>query len=74
MRLPYKLEELAAYQVDSLLKYQDAGPYFIAGFSAEGVLAYEVAQRLRAKGREVGLLVMIDTPCPTQPKDRGQRG
>ena len=66
MRLPYKLEELAAWQVDSILKYQDAGPYFVAGFSAEGVLAYEVAQQLRAKDRRVGLLVMIDTTCPNQ--------
>jgi amino acid adenylation domain-containing protein len=69
MRLPYKLEELAASQVASILDYQDAGPYFIAGFSAEGVLAYEVAQQLRAKGREVGLLVMIDTSCPLQPQE-----
>jgi thioesterase domain-containing protein len=68
MRLPYKLEELAAYEVNSILKYQDARPYFIAGFSAEGVLAYEVAQQLRAKGRRVGLLVMIDTACPSQPR------
>jgi len=68
MRLPYKLEELAAYEVDSILQYQEAGAYFITGFSAEGVLAYEVAQQLRAKGRKVGLLVMIDTACPTQPR------
>ncbi|HEV2171010.1 MAG TPA: amino acid adenylation domain-containing protein, partial [Candidatus Binatus sp.] len=67
MRLPYNVEELAAYQVNSILNYQDVGPYFVAGFSAEGVLAYEVAQQLRAKGRSVGLLVMIDIACPIQP-------
>ena len=69
MRLPYKIEELAANQVDSIVDYQHDGPYFIAGFSAEGVLAYEVAQQLRAKGHEVGLLVMIDTSCPLQPQE-----
>ena len=71
MRLPYNLEELAASQVDSILKCRPAGPYFVAGFSAEGVLAYEVAQQLRAKGRGVGLLVMIDTICPNVPAVHG---
>ena len=70
MRMPYRLEEFAAHQVNSILRYQDAGPYFVAGFSAEGVLAFEVAQQLRAKGHTVGLLVMIDTACPTQPRER----
>jgi amino acid adenylation domain-containing protein len=69
MRLPYKIEELGAYQAASILQYQSNGPYFIIGFSAEGVLAYEVAQRLRAAGREVGLVAMVDTACPTQPKE-----
>src|SRR5208282_4786371 len=69
MRMPYRFEELAADEVSSILKYQETGPYFIAGFSAEGVLAYEVAQQLRAKGHTVGTLVMIDTACPTQPRE-----
>ncbi|MGC2442180.1 amino acid adenylation domain-containing protein [Candidatus Binatus sp.] len=68
MRLPYNLEEFAASQVDSILKCKPAGPYLVAGFSAEGVLAFAVAQQLRAKGRDVGLLVMIDTACPNQPR------
>src|SRR5260370_24983199 len=68
MRFPYHFEELAACQVDSILKCQSDGPYFVAGFSAEGVLAYEVAQQLRAKGRTVGLLVMLDSRCPNQPR------
>ena len=66
MRLPYNLAEFAAHQVNSILKVQNDGPYFVAGFSAEGVLAYEVAQQLKAAGREVGLLVMFDTSCPAQ--------
>ena len=68
MRLPYNLEEFAASQVDSILKCKPAGPYLVAGFSAEGVLAFAVAQQLKAKGRDVGLLVMIDTACPNQPR------
>ena len=67
MRLPYNLAEFAAYQVNSILKVQQDGPYFVAGFSAEGILAYEVAQQLKTAGREVGLLVIVDTSCPDQP-------
>ena len=65
LQIPYRLEELAASQVDSILEAQANGPYFLAGFSAEGVLAYEVAQQLAAKGHPVELLVMIDSACPS---------
>jgi acyl-CoA synthetase (AMP-forming)/AMP-acid ligase II/thioesterase domain-containing protein len=67
LRIPYRLEELAAAQVESILKYQTSGPYFLAGFSAEGVLAFEVARQLTAKGCEVGLVVLVDSPCPAEP-------
>ncbi|MGC2758560.1 AMP-binding protein [Candidatus Binatus sp.] len=62
LRMPYQLEELAAAQVESITKGQPSGPYFLIGFSAEGVLAYEVAQQLTASGREVGLVVLVDSP------------
>ena len=67
LRMPYRLEELAAAQVESILKGQTSGPYFVAGFSAEGVLAFEVAQQLTARGGEVGLVVLVDSPCPAEP-------
>ena len=67
LRIPYQLEELAAAQVESIIKGQPLGPYFLAGFSAEGVLAFEVARQLTASGREVGLVVMVDSPCPAEP-------
>jgi len=67
LRIPYRLEELAAAQVESILKGQNSGPYFLAGFSAEGVLAFEVARQLTAKGIEVGLVVLVDSPCPAEP-------
>jgi acyl-CoA synthetase (AMP-forming)/AMP-acid ligase II/thioesterase domain-containing protein len=67
LRIPYRLEELAAAQVESILKYQTSGPYFLAGFSAEGVLAFEVARQLTAKGSKVGLVVLVDSACPAEP-------
>src|SRR6202030_3884206 len=67
LRVPYRLEELAAAQVESITKGQPSGPYFLIGFSAEGVLAYEVAQQVTARGCEVGLVVLVDSPCPAEP-------
>ena len=36
----------------------------LGGCSASGIVAYEIAQRLRALGYEVGLLVLFETPNP----------
>jgi thioesterase domain-containing protein len=67
LRIPYRVEDMAAAQVESILKGQSSGPCNLAGFSAEGVLAYEVAQQLTAKGREVRLVILVDTSCPAEP-------
>ncbi|MDO8431611.1 MAG: AMP-binding protein [Candidatus Binatus sp.] len=65
LRVPYRLEEIAASEVESILKAHREGPFYLAGFSAEGVLAYEVAQQLAAKGYPAELVVMVDSACPT---------
>ena len=62
--MPHKIEDIAALLVDTISEYQSAGPYYLGGWSASGVLAYEMAQRLRAKGHEVGLLVLFDVKNP----------
>ncbi len=69
MRLPYSLEQFAGIQAKSILNLNKGEPIFIIGFSAEGVLAYEVARQIVAAGREVGFVAMIDTACPTQPRE-----
>lgn len=40
------------------------GPILLGGFSAGGVAAYETGQRLRARGRDVRLVVMFDANSP----------
>jgi amino acid adenylation domain-containing protein len=69
LRLPYNLEQLAGVQASSILDLNKGEPIFIIGFSAEGVLAYEIAHQLVAAGREVGLVAMIDTTCPSQQRE-----
>ena len=60
-----RLEQIATYLVKSILDTQETGPYYLGGWSASGVVAYEVARQLMENGHEVALLVMFDTVNPT---------
>ena len=61
---PPRLEEIAASLTQRILDYQKTGPYYIGGWSASGVAAYETARQLMEQGREVALLVLFDTANP----------
>lgn len=55
------VEELAAYYLGTVRELQAHGPYRLAGWSMGGVVAFEMAQQLRAQGEEVALLALIDS-------------
>jgi amino acid adenylation domain-containing protein len=57
----FKIETLAALYVETVRNIQSAGPYFLSGHSAGGIVAYEMAQQLRSQGEDVALLAIIDT-------------
>ena len=59
-----RLEEMAAQYIDDMRAVCPNGPYHLLGFSFGGLVAYEIAQQLRAAGCEVGLLGMLDTRQP----------
>ncbi|KAI9880108.1 MAG: hypothetical protein M1830_005353 [Pleopsidium flavum] len=40
------------------------GPYCLGGWSAGGVVAFEVAHQLLKEGETISRLVLIDSPCP----------
>lgn len=58
------VEELVRTYISELRASYPEGPYFLAGASFGGILAYEVAQQLVAQGIEPGLLLLIDTSAP----------
>jgi thioesterase domain-containing protein/acyl carrier protein len=60
----YDLCEEAAEHVKTILDTQENGPYLVGGFSAGGIVAYEVAQQLSARGKQVALLVLFDASNP----------
>jgi thioesterase domain-containing protein/SAM-dependent methyltransferase/acyl carrier protein len=58
------LSTMAARYLAALRERQPGGPYLLGGYSMGGLVAYQMAQQLRAAGEPVGLLVLIDTPTP----------
>ena len=60
----YTIADEAEVHIKTILARQPHGPYLLGGCSASGIVAFEIAQRLRARGHEVGLLVLFDAPNP----------
>jgi oxalate---CoA ligase len=58
---PCTIGNMADHHLRIIREAQPRGPYFLGGFCVDGLVAYEVAQRLRALGEPVGLLVLFDT-------------
>jgi amino acid adenylation domain-containing protein len=56
-----RVEELAHRLLRDVTRLQPAGPYLLGGECIGGVIAFEMAQQLRAGGEEVALLVLLDT-------------
>ncbi len=62
IRLPLdSVVAMAEEYVEAIRIVQPQGPYCIAGWSAGGVIAFEVAQQLIAAGEEVAHLAIIDS-------------
>jgi len=55
------IEEMASHYLNEIRTVQPRGPISVGGFSFGGLVAYEIAQQLLARGEEVGLLVLFDT-------------
>jgi amino acid adenylation domain-containing protein len=56
-----RIEDMAAHYIDEIRSVRPKGPYHLGGFSLGGLVAYEMACQLLARGEEVGLVVLFDT-------------
>ena len=63
-----QIEDVAAASLGIIRQCQREGPYFFGGWSAFGVVAYEIAQQLLSRGCEVSLLALFDTRNPALSK------
>ena len=58
------VEAMASSYLEAIRKVQPEGPYFIGGYSAGGVIAFEMTRRLMDQGERVELLVLFDSVSP----------
>jgi thioesterase domain-containing protein len=65
-----RLPDMAAHYLEEVTTQQPHGPYALLGACMGGVVAFEMAQQLRARGEEVRLLALLDTwpPVPASPR------
>jgi thioesterase domain-containing protein/acyl carrier protein len=60
--LPHaSVEAMAAEYLREVKAHQPNGPYYLCGYSFGGLVAFEMARRLRESGDEVGLVGIFDT-------------
>lgn len=55
------VEQSADFYVREMLRLQPEGPYHVGGECYGGLIAFEIARRLRILGKQVGVVVLIDT-------------
>ena len=67
-RITIGMEEIAARMIGDMRHIQAHGPYQLAGYSLGGNIALEIAQQLRRRGEEVGMLLMLDCDGPGYPR------
>jgi thioesterase domain-containing protein len=60
----FTVEQAARRFITELPSLQPNGPYVLCGHSYGGLVAYEVARRLRTAGQEVKLLALFDSYLP----------
>jgi amino acid adenylation domain-containing protein len=59
-----RIEEMAAHYIKEIRALQPEGPYFIGGHCIGGLMAFEMAQQLRAQGESIALLALVDAFAP----------
>jgi thioesterase domain-containing protein/acyl carrier protein len=64
-----QIEDMATHYIEALRTLQPQGPYHIGGWSAGGVVAFEMAQQLLAQGQQVALLALLDARIPGPEED-----
>ncbi|MFQ4142702.1 non-ribosomal peptide synthetase [Chlorogloeopsis sp. ULAP02] len=56
-----KIEDMASDYITEIRTIQSEGPYLLAGYSAGGTIAFEMARQLVAQGEKVDLVALFDT-------------
>src|SRR5579863_396472 len=60
----FTVEQMATFYLKVVRGVQKNGPYHFCGYSFGGLVAYEMAKRLKDQGESVKLLALLDAPNP----------
>lgn len=56
------ITEMAEYYCNIIEAVRPKGPYYLAGFSFGGTIAYEIARQLEKRGKETAKLLLVEAP------------
>jgi len=56
-----RIEDMASYCLQEIRRLQPGGPYYLAGYSFGGFVAFEMAHQIHEQGGQIGLLGLLDT-------------
>ncbi|MBC7418674.1 MAG: AMP-binding protein [Pedobacter sp.] len=59
--IPTDLKSIASRYLIEMLKVNPNGPFYLAGYSLGGFIAFEMANQLREMGKEISFLGIMDT-------------
>ncbi|NEQ27946.1 MAG: hypothetical protein F6K28_54945 [Microcoleus sp. SIO2G3] len=65
-----RVEDMATHYIKEICTVQPEGPYFLAGFSFGGLVAFEMAQQLHTQGQKVALIALFDSHSPKLRENR----
>ncbi|HEX6039348.1 non-ribosomal peptide synthetase [Longimicrobium sp.] len=65
----WTVAEMVERYLEEIRRAQPHGPYWLGGWSAGGLTAFEAARRLRAEGESVALVAVLDAPAPDAQRD-----
>ena len=61
------LEDLVGPYVDALSAHARAEPCVLIGYSFHGLMAFEIARQIEARGGKIDMIVMVDAPAEYPP-------
>ncbi|MCW3089278.1 MAG: linear pentadecapeptide gramicidin synthetase LgrD, partial [Ferruginibacter sp.] len=67
---PKTIEKIATMFIEEVLESNPNGPYALSGHCIGGIIAFEMAKQLEARGKKVHMLAMFDTLIRMKEKRR----
>ncbi len=59
-----RIEDIASQYIREIRQIQPEGPYYLAGYCAGSVIAYEMAQQLYQQGQKTGAVIIVNYAHP----------